>query len=158
MVEPSTRSERFPNERERFSGSSTIRNSFNQAGPPPRGAGEGWDRRASTRRPAIRFHGAARRPKPTGGAGTPLLADAELGDDSLIPFGIVLLQVVKQATPLADEHEQTAARTVIFLVRFEVLRQLTNALAQQSDLNFRAAGVGSMGCILVNEGFLLLSG
>jgi len=37
MVEPSTRSERFPNERERFSGSSTIRNSFNQAGPPPRG-------------------------------------------------------------------------------------------------------------------------
>jgi len=39
-----------------------------------------------------------------------------------------------------------------------VLRQLTNALAQQRDLDFGAARIGGMGPVLVNEGFLLLSG
>ncbi len=79
-------------------------------------------------------------------------------DDGLITLGIVRLEVVEQATPLADQHEKTAARAMIFLVRFEVLRQLTNALAQQRDLDFGAAGIGSMRAVLVDEGFLLLSG
>ena len=39
----------------------------------------------------------------------PLLADAEPGNDGLVPFRVVLLQIVEQATPLADKHEQTAA-------------------------------------------------
>jgi len=38
-----------------------------------------------------------------------LLADAELSDDGLITLGIVLLEVVEQATPLADQHEEAAA-------------------------------------------------
>jgi hypothetical protein len=87
-----------------------------------------------------------------------LLADAEFRDDRLIALGIVFLEVVEQATPLADQHEKAAARAVVFLVRLEVLRQLPNALAQQRDLNFRASGIGCMRTVLVNEGFLLLSG
>ena len=79
-------------------------------------------------------------------------------NNRLVALGIVFFEVVKQPATLADQHEKTAARTVIFLVRFEVVRQLTNALAQQSDLNFWAAGIGSMRTVLVNEGFLLLSG
>jgi hypothetical protein len=47
---------------------------------------------------------------------------------------------------------------MVFLVRFEVVRQLTNALAQQSDLDFWTARIGGMRAVLVNEGFLLLSG
>jgi hypothetical protein len=47
---------------------------------------------------------------------------------------------------------------MVFLVRFEVLRQLTNAFAQQSDLDFWTARIGGMRSVLVNEGFLLLSG
>src|SRR5215469_17256658 len=58
-----------------------------------------------------------------------LLADAEFLDDALVTLGIVLLQIVQQATPLADQHKQAAPRPVVFLVRLEVLRQLTNALA-----------------------------
>ena len=38
-----------------------------------------------------------------------LLADAEFLDDALVTLGIVLLQIIKQATPLADKHEQTPA-------------------------------------------------
>ena len=92
------------------------------------------------------------------GARATLLADAELLDDAFVAIGIVLLQVVEQATALADEHEQAAARAVVFFVRLEVLRQLTDALTQQCDLDFGATGVGSVGRIPVNEGSLLLSG
>ncbi|SPE44335.1 hypothetical protein SBA7_340026 [Candidatus Sulfotelmatobacter sp. SbA7] len=47
---------------------------------------------------------------------------------------------------------------MVLLVRFEVFRQLTDALAYQSDLNFGTAGIGGRPAVLVNEGFLLLSG
>jgi hypothetical protein len=56
-----------------------------------------------------------------------LLTEAEFRDNSLVTLGIVFLEVVEQTATLADQHEKTAARSVILLVRFEVLRQLTNA-------------------------------
>src|SRR5437868_14080436 len=71
-------------------------------------------------------------PERTAGAGTKrrqLLAKAYLLNDGLVALGIVLLEVIQQATPLADQHEKTAARAVILLVRFEVLRQLADAFA-----------------------------
>jgi hypothetical protein len=90
--------------------------------------------------------------------GFALLTDAELGDDALVALGIVFLEVVEQATPLADQHEKAAARAVVFLVRLEVLRQLPNTLAEQGYLYFRAPRVAGMRAVLVNEGFLVLSG
>src|SRR6478736_5059575 len=90
--------------------------------------------------------------------GAPLLADAEFRDDGLVALGIVFLEVVEQATALADQHEKSAARAVVFLVRLEVLRQLADTFAEQSDLNFRTPGIARMCPVLVNEGFLLLSG
>ena len=79
-------------------------------------------------------------------------------NDRLVALGIVFFEVVEQATSLADQHEKTATRAVILQVRFEVLRQLTNAFAQQSDLDFWTARIGGMSSVLVNEGFLLFSG
>ena len=79
-------------------------------------------------------------------------------NNRFVTLGIVQLEVVQQATTLADQHEKTAARAMVLLVRFEVLRQLTNALAQQRDLDFGAARIGGMRPVLVDEGFLLLSG
>jgi hypothetical protein len=58
-----------------------------------------------------------------------LLAETEFLHDGLVTVGIVSLEIVQQATPLADQHEKTTARTVILQVRLEVFRQLTNALA-----------------------------
>jgi hypothetical protein len=87
-----------------------------------------------------------------------LLADTELANDRLITLGIVFLEVVEQAAPLADQHEKSAARAVVFLVRLEVLRQLADALAEQGDLDFRTSGIAGMRAVSVNEGFLLLSG
>jgi len=87
-----------------------------------------------------------------------LLADTELADHGFVTLGIVFLEVVEQATALADQHEKPAARAVVFLVRLEVLRQLTDALTEQSDLDFGTAGIARVRAVLVNEGFLLLSG
>jgi hypothetical protein len=87
-----------------------------------------------------------------------LLADAELGNNGFIPFRVVLLQIVEQAATLADEHEKSAAGTVVFLVRFEVVRQLTDPLTEQCDLDFRGTGIGGMRAVRVNHGLLLLSG
>src|SRR5579871_5215014 len=90
--------------------------------------------------------------------GLSLLADAEFADHGLVTLGIVFLEVVQQATALADQHEKAAARAVVFLVRLEVLRQLANAFAEQGDLNFRTSRIARMRAVLVNEGFFLLSG
>ena len=87
-----------------------------------------------------------------------LLADAELANDRLIALGIVSLEVVEQATSLADQHEQAAARAVVLLVRLEVVRQLANAFTDDGDLDLGTPGVSRVRLILVNYGFLLLSG
>jgi hypothetical protein len=87
-----------------------------------------------------------------------LLADAEFPDDGFVTLGIVSLEVVEQATPLADQHEQAAARAVVLLVRFEVIRQLANAFTNDGDLNLGTPRVSRMRLILVNDRFLLLSG
>jgi hypothetical protein len=87
-----------------------------------------------------------------------LFADTEFPNDCLITLGIVSLEVVEQATPLADQHEQAAARAVVLLVRFEVVRQLANAFTDDGDLNLGTPRVGRVRLILVNDRLLLLSG
>jgi hypothetical protein len=90
--------------------------------------------------------------------GTRLFADAELPNDGFIALGIVSLEVVEQATPLADQHKQAAARAVVLLVRFEVIRQLADAFTNDGDLNLGTPRVSRMRLVPVNHGFLLLSG
>jgi hypothetical protein len=45
-----------------------------------------------------------------------LLAETEFLDHSFITIGIVGFEIVEQATPLADQHEKTAARAMVLLV------------------------------------------
>ena len=86
-----------------------------------------------------------------------LLADSQLLDDRFVPLRVVLLQVVEQTTALADHHEQSAAGSVVLFVRSEVLRQLSDAFAQQSDLYFGAAGIRGVGLVRFDDVRLLLS-
>jgi len=87
-----------------------------------------------------------------------LLADAEFRNDVLVSLGVVFLEVIEQATPLADQHEETAPGSVILLMRLKVLRQFDNSLAQNSDLHFGTTRIRRMRAIVVDDGFLLLSG
>ena len=87
-----------------------------------------------------------------------LLADSDLLDDRFVALGVVGFEVVEQAATPADHHEKAAARAVVFLVQFEVFRQLANPLAEQRDLDFRAACIGSMRSVLSDEGLLMFGG
>jgi hypothetical protein len=99
-----------------------------------------------------------RKVRRSGPAEKQLLADAESLNNGLIALGIVSLQVIEQATALANQHEQAASGAMVFLVRLEMLGQLTNALAQQRNLDFRTARVGLVRTVRVDNGLFLLSG
>src|SRR5215471_12759627 len=81
-----------------------------------------------------------------------LLADAEFLNDGFVAFGIGLSEIVEQATSLAHHHKQAAPGGVILLMRLEMLRQFTNTLAQDRDLDLRGTSVGIVSAILVNQG------
>jgi hypothetical protein len=70
-----------------------------------------------------------------------LLTNAEFLDYVLIALGIVVLEVVEQATALAHHHQETAAGGVILFVRLKVVRQFADPLAQHCDLHFGAASI-----------------
>ena len=92
-------------------------------------------------------------------AGKPLatlLSDAEFLNDSLIPFGIRLSEVIEQATTPAHHHEKTAPGGMVLLMRLEMLRQFTNPCTQDRDLHLGRTGVGRVSAVLVNQsGFFL---
>ena len=71
----------------------------------------------------------------------PLLAEAVRLQDRAVADDVLALDVGQKATAAADELEQAAAAVVILLVRLEVLGQLNDSFGQQSDLDFRRAGV-----------------
>jgi hypothetical protein len=86
-----------------------------------------------------------------------LLADAQLRDDGLVALGVVLLEIVQQATSLADHHKKTAAGRMVLLVRAEMIRELPDTFAQNCDLNFRAPRVIRVGGVLRDDIGLLIS-
>ena len=86
-----------------------------------------------------------------------LLANTEFVDYVLITLGIVVFEVVQQATTLADHHQETAAGGVILLVRFEVVGQFPDAFAQHRDLDLRAAGVVIVGAVPGDDVLFALS-
>ena len=87
-----------------------------------------------------------------------LLADAESLDRRAIALGALLLEVVEQAAPLADELEQTAAAVMVLLVRLEMLGQLGDPTGEQRDLDLGRSGVLLVLPIVVDDGLLLLAG
>jgi len=87
-----------------------------------------------------------------------LLADAEFLNDSLVATGVVFLQVIQQAAAPADHHQQPTARCMVLFVRFEMLRQLANTLAEDRDLHFGTAGIAVMRPVGIDNGLFLLSG
>src|SRR5665213_1104341 len=73
-----------------------------------------------------------------------LLADAQLCDHVTVAVRISLLEVIQKTAALADQHQKSAAGAMVLLVRFEVLGQLANTLAQNRDLDLGTARVRFM--------------
>ena len=88
---------------------------------------------------------------------TSLLADAEFLNDLFVALGIGLSEVVEQTASLADHHEKASPGGMVLLMRLEMLRQFTNTLTQDGDLDLRGTGVVVVSTVLVDQGGLFLS-
>ena len=86
-----------------------------------------------------------------------LLADAEFLNDLFIALGIGLSEVVQQAATLADHHEEASPGGMVLLMRLEMLRQFTNTLTQDGDLDLRGTGIVVVSPVLVDQGGFFLS-
>jgi hypothetical protein len=73
-----------------------------------------------------------------------LVTDSKALNKSLIALRTTAAQITQQTTATLHHQQQTSARMVIFLMRLEMLRQLGNPSAQDSNLNFWRARVRLM--------------
>jgi hypothetical protein len=80
-----------------------------------------------------------------------LLADTERLDDRSITVEVLLFEVVEEATALADQHEQAAARMMVLRVNLEVLGQVRDSLREQRDLHFGRARVTGFASEFLND-------
>src|SRR5574341_2369388 len=76
-----------------------------------------------------------------GGCGFRLLADTQPVDQLGVPFRVLALEVIQQASPLSDEFQEPAARMVILCVNLEMFREVTDPLAEDRNLNLRGSCV-----------------
>src|SRR5687768_9037699 len=85
-------------------------------------------------------------------------AQTEALDQRAVAVDVHLGQVVQQTAATADHQQKTTAGVVVVLVLLEVLREIGDALAQQSHLRLGRAGVAVVQTVLTEDGLLLLRG
>ena len=86
-------------------------------------------------------------------SGEPLLdgrlpAEAEPGDERPVPLDVVAPEVVEQATPPTDEHQEPSAGVMVLLVDLQVRREHVDPLGEERDLHLGRAGVGLVEAVL----------
>src|SRR5262249_23850624 len=80
-----------------------------------------------------------------------LFADAEPLDQFRIAVGVLPLQVIEEATALADQLQEPAARMVVLCVRLEMFGEIADALAEERNLHFGGSSVAGMGRVAAND-------
>jgi hypothetical protein len=71
-----------------------------------------------------------------------LFSQAKLLDQSPITVDVFVFQVVQEAAPLTHQLDQSPTGMMVLGMDLEMIRQVSDALAQDGYLNFRGAGVG----------------
>ena len=66
-----------------------------------------------------------------------LLADSKTLDQIRVSLGALVLEVVEESSPVADELQQPAPRVVIFGVSLEVFGEVADALTEYRYLDLR---------------------
>ena len=70
-----------------------------------------------------------------------LSTEAELLDNTSVPFDVDLFQIVEGLTSLTDQTEKGALGVVVLLVVFKVLGKVSDTVGKQSNLTLCRAGV-----------------
>jgi hypothetical protein len=78
------------------------------------------------------------------------MAQLQFFGDRLIAIDVCVMEVIQEATPLADHHQQPAPGAVILLVCLKVLGQVINPLCQKRNLDIRRPRVLFMQFELLN--------
>ena len=86
-----------------------------------------------------------------------LSTETETLNQGTVTVDVDALEVIKHTTTVADHQQQTTTGVVIVLVLLEVLGQISDTLAQQSNLDLRRAGVTFMGRVLSDDFLLFFS-
>jgi len=73
-----------------------------------------------------------------------LFTDSQPLNYLAIPFHVVRFEVIEKVPPLANQFQQAPAGMVVLDMRLKVLGQISDALAQDSDLDFGRPRVGGM--------------
>ena len=66
-------------------------------------------------------------------------------------MGVLALEVIEQATALADQHQQATARVVVLRVGLEMFGEVVDAFAENGDLDFGRSGVGLVCFVAADE-------
>jgi hypothetical protein len=74
-------------------------------------------------------------------AGEGLLPQIQTIQELEVESGIRAFDVIQKTPALAHEHQQPASAGMVLGVLLEVIRQLSNSMAQDRDLDFRRTGV-----------------
>jgi hypothetical protein len=77
-----------------------------------------------------------------------LVTDGEFLQNVFVTFRAGIFQIRQKPASLGDHDEQSSARGVVLFVRLEVIRELENTTAQESNLYFRGTRIGFMSLIL----------
>src|SRR5579871_3854449 len=85
-----------------------------------------------------------------------LTAKAKALDQFLVAPFVLALEVIQQAPPLADHHQQTTAGMEILFVGLEVVGEALDTLREQRHLDFRRTGVTLAGGEFLDQRLLAL--
>jgi hypothetical protein len=80
-----------------------------------------------------------------------LLSQAKLLDQGPVTVDVFVLQVVQEAPALTHQLDQTPTGMVVLGMDLKVVRQVTDALAQDGHLDFRGAGITLMQPVAINN-------
>jgi hypothetical protein len=72
-------------------------------------------------------------------------------DERTVAVDVYALEVSEEATTLTYEKQQATTAVVVVLVLLEVLGEVLDALAKNSNLNLRRTGVTWVGCVLFDD-------
>ena len=86
-----------------------------------------------------------------------LTADAQALNQVLVPFRITAFQVFQKTPSACDHRQQAPAGMMILFVRFEMILELQNTLAQDGYLHLWRTGIGVVDSKLSNCLFLRIS-
>src|SRR6476620_9774250 len=99
--------------------------------------------------------GCKRTPDVPGSRAVTLAAQSEPSDDGPVSRVVLLDQIGKKATTLADELEEAATRMVVLGEATEMVGQAPDPLGQERDLDLRRPGVTFLGGIPGHDLLLL---